>query len=228
MKWGDWVKRRRGRKRRCGCSSLGLGQFRRFLLSGRSPKLTSYSRSFMFTLFRQFRGYPGANPSSETASKLDKLVLTSSPSPISSSDATTAPTPVSTRVEISFLGPLPVSYPQIASLVPPLHKSGKYDAIIHVGVASGSKGGLLIEQRGRRTGYLYAGSDNVPCSEEGVANWAGGKGAEEELWTIVDTEGCRDWLEKKMGVEVSCLSRVCLGMKPGGAGRPKERRRRRS
>ena len=190
----------------------GFGSVQACHPSLRIPRIDELTSVFAPLLLSQFRGYPGTNPSSETASKLDKLVLTSPPSPVtssSSSDASTAPTPSpSTRVEITFQGPLPVSYPEIASLVPPLHESGKYDAMIHVGVASRSKGGLMIEQRGRRSGYLYAGSDDVPCPKEGVENWSGGKGEEEELWTIVDTEGCRDWLQKKMGVEVSVLKSV--------------------
>lgn len=75
--------------------------------------------------------------------------------------------------------------------------------MIHCGVASRFRGGVRIEQRGRRSGYISAGSDGLPAPKDGVENWAGGKEEEDELWTTVDAKGCRDWLEKEMGVEVS-------------------------
>ncbi|KAL7416474.1 hypothetical protein BDY24DRAFT_379828 [Mrakia frigida] len=84
---------------------------------------------------------------------------------------------------------------------PSSSESEEFDAMIHCGVASRFRGGVRIEQRGRRSGYISAGSDGLPAPKDGVENWAGGKEEEDELWTTVDAKGCRDWLEKEMGVE---------------------------
>lgn len=78
---------------------------------------------------------------------------------------------------------------------------------IHVGVASGSKGGLRIEQRARQIGYQSPGSDGKLCGkvgetgERGIVEWPT-VGDQKDIWSGIDCVALVRWLNTQMGVEV--------------------------
>lgn len=145
---------------------------------------------------RPFRGYPTENPSTLTARHLDKLVLPAPPS---------RPAGRPRQIAITFL-PVAVSYAAIDAVVPPFHAERAYDAYVHVGVASGAKGGLRLERRARRAPYDMADSDGRLCAHgpdgrRAVPGWAGKDGEKKEWRSSLDLDALLGHLREK-GVEV--------------------------
>jgi hypothetical protein len=128
----------------------------------------------------------------------------------------------SVRIEITFLGPLDVTYTSVRSTIVSLHQSHAYDAYVHVGVgAADPKGRIFIERRGRRLGYEKLDAQGELCEiiktegargGRGVRDWAGGEGQEEELQTPIDVERLVEDLHG-LGFKVSS-SVPCSSVRP--------------
>lgn len=165
-------------------------------LPNRAIELTSAASSSSTSpaLCSPFRGYPQQNPSTLTARHLANLVLHSPPSPAHAKGR---------RIEITFL-PVSVNYSAVDEVIPPFHKEQRYDAYVHVGVASRAKDGLRIEQRGRKGEYNSPDSEGLYCPRdaEGRRTVPGWKGDKEEILSRLDTEGLLHWLKKDKGIQV--------------------------
>ncbi|CDZ97776.1 Peptidase C15, pyroglutamyl peptidase I-like [Phaffia rhodozyma] len=149
-----------------------------------------------------------------TARHLHGRVLSTSPSPISSISSdeplptTTLPSPSPVpdrKIEITFVGPVDVTYEKVALMVTELHQTDEFDAFVHVGV--GRSGELRVEQRSRRVGYDKPGYDGRLCEivdlesgTRGIKTWPM-EGHKDEIRSKIDCDKLVKWLRSQMDVK---------------------------